>query len=91
VFIALVLRNGHVQERAYQEIIGVVGTHRLPQLEDRKALPYVNAIIQEVQRFHPVVPLVAHGNTEEDHYNGWRIPKKTWVIANIWYFPLPML
>lgn len=78
------LHNEDVQERAYQEITEIIGNTRLPCLEDQRSLPYVNAIIREVQRFHPVVPLVSHGNSEEDYYDGWRIPKDTWVIANVW-------
>lgn len=62
-----------------------MGTSRLPDLTDRKSLPYINAIIQEIHRFNPAVPLVTHGNSQEDDYNGMRIPKKTWILGNIWY------
>ncbi|KAJ7223155.1 cytochrome P450 [Mycena pura] len=83
-FIAIMLRHPEVQERAYREIVSVVGTTRLPDLSDRRALPYVNAIIQEIHRFNPAVPLVTHGNSVEEEYEGMRIPKKTWVMGNVW-------
>ncbi|KAJ7665043.1 cytochrome P450 [Mycena polygramma] len=83
-FIAIISRHPEIQERAFHEISAVVGTNRLPDFADRKSLPYINAIVQEIHRFNPAVPLVTHGNSEEDHYEGMMIPKKTWILANVW-------
>jgi len=83
-FLAIMARNQEIQERAFREISTVVGTNRLPDLTDRQSLPYISAIIQEIQRFNPAVPLVTHSNSEEDTYKGMRIPKKTWIMANVW-------
>ena len=46
-----------VQVRAQKEIESVVGLGGLPDFNDRDSLPYVNALIAEVLRWHPVVPL----------------------------------
>lgn len=46
-----------VQERAQSEIDSVVGPDRLPCLEDRKDFPYVEALLNEVLRWNPVLPL----------------------------------
>ena len=46
-----------VQRRAQQEIFRVVGHDRLPNAQDRKDLPYVNAVMREVMRLDPVLPL----------------------------------
>ena len=46
-----------VQVRAQQELEAVVGTERLPMLTDRQDLPYLNACLKEVLRWHPVAPL----------------------------------
>ena len=35
----------------------VVGSDRLPTFSDRKFLPYVDALVKEVFRWHIVVPL----------------------------------
>lgn len=76
------------QRRAQEEIDRVIGSGggaRLPTLEDRGNLPYVNALIQEVLRWHPVAPLaVPHTTTEADEYDGYWIPKGAMIIANIW-------
>lgn len=42
--------NPKVQARAHEELDRVVGQERLPTIEDRSALPYVNAIIKETLR-----------------------------------------
>ena len=67
--------------------MSVVGSGRLPTLDDKEILPYVDCIIQEVHRFNPAIPLAHHGNIVEDEYLGCRIPQKSWVMANIWYVP----
>lgn len=77
-------RHEAVQTRAYEEIMAVVGDKRLPNLQDQSSLTYVDCIIQEIHRFHPAVPLATHSNYKEDEYIGLRIPKKTWILANIW-------
>ncbi|KAK7037684.1 hypothetical protein VNI00_010910 [Paramarasmius palmivorus] len=74
-----------VQKRAQEELHNVVGQERLPVLDDRKNLPYVNALINEVMRWAPPAPLgVPHRVTKEDEYMGYRIPGGATVYANIW-------
>ena len=46
-----------VQKKAQAEIDAVVGPHRLPDFGDRPSLPYINAIVKEVTRWHLVAPL----------------------------------
>ena len=46
-----------VQEKAHSFIEQVVGTKRLPTFEDRPSLPYIDAILRECLRWHPVTPL----------------------------------
>ncbi|OSD02652.1 cytochrome P450 [Trametes coccinea BRFM310] len=76
-----------VQARAQHELDTIVGPSwtRLPTFSDRDQLPYVNAIVLEVLRWNPAVPLgLAHRLTQDDVYRGWHIPKGTVVWANIW-------
>jgi len=74
-----------VQRKAQEEIDRVVGRDRLPDFDDKESLPYINAIYKEVARIRPVVPLgVAHCATEDDEYNGYRIPKGTSFYPNVW-------
>jgi cytochrome P450 len=46
-----------VQERAQKAIDAIVGTCRLPDFNDRSSLPYVDAVLRETLRWHPVFPL----------------------------------
>ncbi|KAJ6101032.1 hypothetical protein N7499_000662 [Penicillium canescens] len=76
-----------VQRKAQQELDTVVGSGRLPQFRDRENLVYINALVKEVLRWHPVVPInLAHSPTQDDTCEGYRIPKGSSVIANIWAF-----
>jgi len=74
-----------IQKKAQNEIDTVIGTHRLPDFEDRPSLPFIEALYREVMRWKPVAPLgVAHATTADDVYNGYFIPKGAMVLSNIW-------
>jgi cytochrome P450 len=81
----LMATHPEIQSKAQAELDEVVGTDRLPLLEDRPNLPYIENIIKEVHRFHPVAPMLLHTPTNDDTYNGFFIPKGTSIFANLWY------
>jgi cytochrome P450 len=63
-----------VQTRMREEIYRVVGTDRLPSFVDRERLPYINAAIKEVYRWHPNTPLgVPRRLQDADIYRGFSI------------------
>ncbi|KAF8872335.1 cytochrome P450 [Mucidula mucida] len=70
---------------AQAEIDAVVGNDRLPTFNDRQHLPYVNAVITELLRWHNVAPLgVPHRALEDGEINGYFVPKGSVVIINLW-------
>ncbi|KAJ2919074.1 hypothetical protein MD484_g1367, partial [Candolleomyces efflorescens] len=74
-----------MQKTAQAEVDKVVGSDRLPLVSDREELPYVHAIVKEVSRWHTVVPLgIVHANTEDDEYDGYFIPKGSFIFQNNW-------
>ncbi|THU90784.1 cytochrome P450, partial [Dendrothele bispora CBS 962.96] len=75
-----------VQKKAQKELDSVIGRHRLPDFSDQKSLPYIDAILKEVQRMYPVTPLraVPHRSTSNDIYDGYFIPKGSVIIGNAW-------
>lgn len=74
-----------VQKRAQEELDSVVGGGRLPGFQDQKNLPYIEAIVKEVLRWHPVAPMgLPHGTTEDDICEGYLIPKGALLLPNIW-------
>jgi len=85
LFLSLVL-SPHVQKRAQAELDVVVGRDRLPTLDDRPRLPYIEAICRELLRWQIVVPLgVAHMSSEDSVYRGFFIPKGSVLVANAWW------
>ena len=46
-----------VQRKAQAEIDQIVGNSRLPDFSDEAVLPYVQAVLKEVLRWHPVTLL----------------------------------
>jgi cytochrome P450 len=75
-----------VQKKAQDELDRVLGDNRLPSFADKSTLPYISCIVWECLRWNPVAPMgLAHYVTEDDEYNGYRIPKGSTVLPNIWY------
>ncbi|KAJ7076073.1 cytochrome P450 [Mycena belliarum] len=73
------------QERARLEIEAVIGTTRMPELEDFKRMPFVDALVKEVVRIRPSFPIgVPHSTTEDIHYKGYVVPKDSTVFLNIY-------
>ncbi|KAF8158897.1 cytochrome P450 [Mycena galopus ATCC 62051] len=85
IFILAMALNPEVLRKAQIEIDTIVGIGSLPGFEHRSALPYCEAVVREVFRWRPILPLgVPHLTTEDNVYEGYFIPKGTMVFANIW-------
>lgn len=83
-FIACMLMNPEVQRKGQEELDRVVGRGRLPDFTDRDSLPYIECVMKETMRWHPVAPLAMPRRAiEDDEYHGMYIPKGAMVIANI--------
>ncbi|KAI0042686.1 cytochrome P450 [Auriscalpium vulgare] len=82
----LVLANfPDVQRKAQAEVDAISRRQRLPDRDDRLNLPYINALIQELLRWHTIIPLgIPHATLKDDIYEGYSIPKGSIVIANAW-------
>ncbi|KAH9934393.1 cytochrome P450 [Fomitopsis serialis] len=66
MFWLMMVLHPDIQRKAQAEIDAVVGTQRLPTMEDREKLPYLNCIIKEVLRFGTIVPLMPHSLDVDD-------------------------
>ncbi|KAK8445864.1 hypothetical protein SEVIR_9G399900v4 [Setaria viridis] len=84
------LRNPEVMAKATEELDSVVGHGRLLVTEeDIPKLPYLEAVVKETFRLHPVTPLLAPRLSREDASStggggGYDIPAGTLVFVNIW-------
>ncbi|QRV78649.1 cytochrome P450 family protein [Ceratobasidium sp. AG-Ba] len=80
VFILAMTLYPDVQIRAQAEIDTVIGRDRLPEMQDRGSLPYLERMMKEVFRWQPVGPLAGpRACMENDEYLGYRIPKGSTV------------
>jgi len=85
IFILAMTLYPDVQRKAQAEIDRVVGNLRFPDYSDQDELPYVQAVLKEVLRWHPVTPLsISHQVTKSDVYEGYFIPAGAIVIPNVW-------
>ncbi|KAI6024672.1 cytochrome P450 [Pisolithus microcarpus] len=74
-----------VQDKVHAELDTLIGRGAIPTLADRPRLPYLQAVLYEVMRWNPPVPLgLPHVTTTSDIYEGYYIPKGTMVLFNYW-------
>ncbi|KAJ1297041.1 hypothetical protein BS78_01G347900 [Paspalum vaginatum] len=83
------LRNPDVLAKATEELERVVGRDRLVSEGDIPSLPYLEAIVKETMRLHPVAPLLTPRQAREDVSvsvggGGYDIPAGTRVFVNVW-------
>ncbi|KAK7693606.1 hypothetical protein QCA50_003175 [Cerrena zonata] len=82
-FLALLPSHPDVARRAHEELDSVMGVDNWPAAEDETRLPYLRAIIKEVQRVHaPFWMATPHYSTEDFVYKGLFIPKDTALVLN---------
>lgn len=83
-FILAMTLHPEAQKRAQAELDAVLGD-RLPTFADKDDLPYVTAIMKEVFRWIPVLPLaVPHRAINSDRYKDFHIPAGASVLGNAW-------
>ncbi|TDL26767.1 cytochrome P450 [Rickenella mellea] len=84
-FILAMVRNPDVQRKVQAEIDAVIPYDRLPTLDDRPNIPYLEAFLKELFRWaSPLVIAIPHAVIQDDVYEGYFIPKGTSVIASIY-------
>ncbi|KAL5544746.1 hypothetical protein UlMin_008530 [Ulmus minor] len=79
------LRNPRVMKNLQQELESVVGLDRMVEERDLRQLSYLDMVVKESFRLHPVAPLlVPRESTEDITIEGFFIPKKSRIIVNTW-------
>lgn len=85
-FFLAMMHYPEVQKKAQEELDRVIGNNRLPVGADKESLPYIDAIMKETHRWHPVAPMaIPHTTSTEQTVNGYRIPKGALLMPNTWY------
>ncbi|XP_072331749.1 cytochrome P450 2K1-like isoform X2 [Scyliorhinus torazame] len=77
----IMIKYQDIQVKVQEEIDRVIGSERSPRMEDRKHMPYTDAVIHEVQRFANIAPLgIPRTTTVDTNFQGYFIPKGTYII-----------
>ncbi|XP_062113741.1 cytochrome P450 71AU50-like [Humulus lupulus] len=72
-------------KKLQEELKTMVGMERMVEESDLEKLPYLDMVIKESMRLHPVAPLLLpHAAMEDCMVNGFHIPKNSRVIINTW-------
>ncbi|XP_044470677.1 cytochrome P450 71AU50-like [Mangifera indica] len=77
-------KHPEVMKRAQKELENVVGLDRMVEESDLENLEYLDMIMKEALRLHPVSPLIPYESAEDCTIDGYYIPKKSRVYINVW-------
>ncbi|OVA05011.1 Cytochrome P450 [Macleaya cordata] len=70
--LAELLKNPRVMKRVQEELEAVVGLDRLVEESDLVKLKYLEMVVKESMRLHPVAPLlIPHESVEDIKINGY--------------------
>ncbi|XP_024929950.3 cytochrome P450 CYP736A12 [Ziziphus jujuba] len=79
------LRNPRVMKKLQEELRRVIGMDRKVEEKDLGKLNYLDMVVKESFRLHPVVPLLVPRECMEDiSVGGYDIPKKARLMVNTW-------
>ncbi|KAF5934125.1 hypothetical protein HYC85_030296 [Camellia sinensis] len=80
-----ILTHSRVAQKLQQELMNVVGGERMVAETDLVKLEYLEMIIKETLRIHPVAPLLIPRESMEDIViDGYFIPKNSRILVNSW-------
>ncbi|XP_054974634.1 cytochrome P450 2C21-like [Sorex araneus] len=72
----LLLKYPEITAKSKEEIEHVIGRHRSPSMLDRSNMPYMDALIHEIQRYIYIVPKSRpHAATHNIKFREYLIPK----------------
>ncbi|KAH1246836.1 Cytochrome P450 CYP736A12 [Glycine max] len=79
------LKNPQVMKKVQMELETVVGMQRKVKESDLDKLEYLDMVIKENMRLHPVAPLLMpHQSMEDCMVGDFFIPRKSRVVVNAW-------
>ncbi|KAL1765541.1 Cytochrome P450 2c13 [Sigmodon hispidus] len=80
----LLLKYPYVTAKVQEEIDHVVGRQRSPCMQDRRHMPYTNAVVHEIQRFFDIAPIsLPHAVTSDIKFKNYLIPKGTAILTSL--------
>ncbi|KAK4852394.1 hypothetical protein QYF36_023598 [Acer negundo] len=81
--ISELIRHPNIMKKVQIELEDVVGKDRRVEESDLNNLKYLDMVVKETFRLHPVVPLLLpHESTENCTVDGFHIPKNSRILIN---------
>ena len=79
------MKHPAVMKKLQQELESVVGLDQMVEESHLDKLEYLDCVVKEALRLHPVGPLlIPHQSVEDSEVGGFHVPKKARVIVNVW-------
>ena len=79
------LRYPRVMKNLQAELESIIGMDQMVEEKDLRKLVYLDMVVKESFRLHPVAPLLApHESMEDITIEGYYIPKKSRILVNVW-------
>ncbi|KAK4411614.1 cytochrome [Sesamum angolense] len=79
------IRHPQVMKKLQNELETVVGLDHMVEESHLDKLEYLDFVVKETLRLHPVVPLlIPHESTDDCVIDGFHIPKGSRTMVNIW-------
>ncbi|KAI3455630.1 hypothetical protein Pfo_012293 [Paulownia fortunei] len=83
--ISELLKKPEIFNKATEELDRVIGQNKWVKEKDIPNLPYIEAIVKETMRLHPVAPMLVPRLSREDcKVGGYDVKKGTQVLVNVW-------
>lgn len=83
--ISELIKHPRVLNKVQKELETVVGLEKMVEESDLERLEYLDMVVKETLRLHPVGPLlVPHAAMEDCTVDGFHIPNKSRIIVNAW-------
>ncbi|KAB0350950.1 hypothetical protein FD754_015807 [Muntiacus muntjak] len=80
----LLLKHPEVTAKIQEEIDRVIGRHRSPCMQDRTRMPYMDAVVHEIQRYIDLAPTsVPHAVNCDVKFRNYLIPKGTDILTSL--------
>ncbi|XP_030445192.2 cytochrome P450 71AU50-like [Syzygium oleosum] len=82
---AELIKHPSSMKKLQEELEKAVGLNKAVEESEVEGLDYLDVVIKETLRLHPVAPLLLpHEATEDCTVSGFHIPYKSRVIVNVW-------
>jgi cytochrome P450 len=79
------MKHPRVMKKVQKELEDVVGLERMVEESDLDSLEYLDMVLKETFRLHPIAPLLLpHLAMEDCTVNGFHKPQNSRVIINVW-------